>query len=80
MFGAVTLQGYAWEITTKEGGWGMDGVLQSRQHVLNGIANGIDTTEWNPASDKLIPNTYTSSDLAGRLSASTTTSAWQDSL
>ena len=35
-------QGYAWEITTPEGGWGLDCVLQSRQHVLNGITNGID--------------------------------------
>lgn len=63
------LQGYAWEITTKEGGWGMDGVLQSRQHVLNGIANGIDTDEWNPATDKLIPKTYTPADLAGDAAA-----------
>jgi len=59
-------QGYAWEITTKEGGWGMDGVLQSRQHVLNGIANGIDMEEWDPATDSTIPKNYSSKDLAGR--------------
>jgi len=59
-------QGYAWEITTKEGGWGMDGVLQSRQHVLNGIANGIDMEEWDPATDSTIPKNYSSKDLAGK--------------
>ena len=29
-------QGYAWEITTKEGGWGLDGLLRGRSFVLNG--------------------------------------------
>ena len=46
----------------------MDGVLQSRQHVLNGIANGIDTDEWDPAADKHIPKTFTPSDLKGNIS------------
>ena len=41
-YGLARAQGYAWEITTPEGGWGLDRVLQSRQHVLNGITNGID--------------------------------------
>ena len=43
----------------------MDGVLKSRQHVLNGIANGIDEIEWDPASDKLIPKNYDRSNLSG---------------
>ena len=59
-------QGYAWEITTKEGGWGLDDVLKSRQHVLNGIANGIDTAEWDPANDKFLPASYSASDLSGQ--------------
>lgn len=63
--GLVPMKGYAWEITTKEGGWGLDEVLKSRQHVLNGIANGIDTQEWDPEHDKLIPKTYSSSNLKG---------------
>ena len=33
-------QGYAFEITTPEGGKGMEGLLQSRTNRLDGIANG----------------------------------------
>lgn len=58
-------QGYAWEIITAEGGWGLDGVLQSRGHVLDGIANGIDTTEWSPALDTHLAATYTADDMSG---------------
>jgi starch synthase len=29
-------QGYAYEVTTAEGGFGLDGLLRGRQHVLNG--------------------------------------------
>ena len=35
--------GYAEEIKTYMGGWGLESVLQSRSFVLNGITNGIDT-------------------------------------
>jgi starch synthase len=43
----------------------MDGVLKSRQHVLNGIANGIDLKEWDPATDSTIPENYSSTDMTG---------------
>lgn len=43
---------YAWEITTSEGGFGLDGVLRSRG--VHGILNGIDTDYWNPATDKYL--------------------------
>jgi starch synthase len=59
-------QGYAWEITTPEGGWGLDKVLQSRQHVLNGITNGIDMAEWDPATDAHTPAPFSVSDLSGK--------------
>jgi glycogen synthase len=35
--------GYAEEVKTWLGGWGMDGLLASRGFVLNGVTNGIDT-------------------------------------
>jgi glycogen synthase len=35
--------GYADEIKTYLGGWGMEGLLTQRGPVLNGIVNGIDT-------------------------------------
>jgi starch synthase len=34
--------GYAGEIRTWLGGWGLEGLLNSRGPVLNGIVNGID--------------------------------------
>jgi starch synthase len=34
--------GYAEEIKSYLGGWGMEGLLTSRNSVLNGITNGID--------------------------------------
>lgn len=35
--------GYAEEIRTWLGGWGMEGLLNDRAFVLNGIVNGVDT-------------------------------------
>ncbi len=40
-------------------------MLQSRGHVLDGIANGIDTAEWSPAVDTHIAARYSASDMAG---------------
>ncbi|MEQ1661284.1 MAG: glycogen synthase GlgA [Thiobacillus sp.] len=52
---------YAAEICTPEFGYGLDGLLLSRQYKLHGILNGIDTTLWNPATDTLLPAHYTKS-------------------
>ncbi len=54
---------YAAEICTPEFGYGLDGLLRSRQHKLHGILNGIDTTIWNPATDAHLPARYS----AGRV-------------
>ncbi|CAG9463128.1 unnamed protein product [Pedinophyceae sp. YPF-701] len=43
--------GYAWEIQTQEGGWGLDSILRNQQHKLSGIVNGIDQMEWSPEND-----------------------------
>ncbi|ONK80542.1 uncharacterized protein A4U43_C01F18980 [Asparagus officinalis] len=59
-------KGYAWEITTIEGGYGLDHLLGSRKSVLNGITNGIDVDEWDPAKDKQIPSCYSIDDLSGK--------------
>jgi starch synthase len=56
---------YAYEITTPEGGFGLDGALRYRG--VTGILNGIDTEYWNPATDKLIPVNF--SDLKGKQAA-----------
>ncbi len=50
---------YANEICTPEFGEHLDTVLIQRRRDLTGILNGIDTDEWNPATDRHLPATYT---------------------
>lgn len=59
-------QGYAWEITTPEGGCGLDKLLGSRAAVINGITNGVDVDDWSPSTDRYLAATYTAGDLAGK--------------
>jgi starch synthase len=54
---------YAREIQTPDGGAGMDGILRRRSDRVVGILNGIDTDEWNPSTDLLIPWRYSSRSL-----------------
>lgn len=49
---------YAREILTSEYGEHLDEILRYRQHDLWGIVNGIDVTEWNPQTDKLLTKNY----------------------
>ncbi len=51
---------YAAEIQQREQGCGLEGVLQDRRDRLSGILNGIDVSEWNPATDKHIAMTFDS--------------------
>ena len=57
---------YAKEIQTKEFGFGLEGLLQARRSHLTGILNGIDTQEWNPASDVHLPKNYSNARIAGK--------------
>ncbi|VAI82795.1 unnamed protein product [Triticum turgidum subsp. durum] len=59
-------QGYSWEVTTAEGGQGLNELLSSRKSVLNGIVNGIDINDWNPTTDKCLPHHYSVDDLSGK--------------
>ncbi|KAL5981199.1 Sucrose synthase [Asimina triloba] len=43
--------GYAWELTTSGGGWGLHGIINESNWKMRGIVNGIDTKEWNPKVD-----------------------------
>lgn len=51
---------YASEIQTPAHGNGLDGLLLSRRRLLHGVLNGIDTDTWNPATDPLLPASYSS--------------------
>ncbi|CAN6246129.1 unnamed protein product [Urochloa humidicola] len=43
--------GYMWELKTSEGGWGLHDIINQNDWKLQGIVNGIDTQDWNPAVD-----------------------------
>ncbi|XP_064936244.1 soluble starch synthase 2-2, chloroplastic/amyloplastic-like [Musa acuminata AAA Group] len=44
-------RGYAWELTTSEGGWGLHEIINENNWKFQGIVNGIDTVDWNPELD-----------------------------
>jgi starch synthase len=57
---------YCKEILTKQQGCGLEGVLQTRSNSLSGILNGIDYSQWDPATDREIFRNYTASTPAGK--------------
>ena len=57
---------YAKEIQTPELGNGLDGALRQRSSDLRGILNGVDYTEWDPATDGNLAGHYTPDDLSGK--------------
>jgi starch synthase len=57
---------YRREICTPEYGCGLDGLLRYRADRLTGILNGIDTAEWDPARDALLPVRYDRDRLDGK--------------
>lgn len=57
---------YAHEIQTVEYGFGLEGVLRSRNPNLVGILNGVDYNEWNPATDSLIAANFSPEALQGK--------------
>lgn len=57
---------FAWEITTAEGGFGLDGVLRDRGDTVAGIVNGIDVAAFDPAADTRIPATFTAATIDDR--------------
>jgi len=49
---------YKDEIITTEGAWGLEDVTKGRFAQLDGILNGIDVEEWNPATDEFLTTPY----------------------
>jgi starch synthase len=60
---------YALEIQTPDGGAGFDGILRRRSADLVGILNGIDAEQWNPATDRHLPQPFDATDLSGKRAA-----------
>ena len=57
---------YAKEIQTPSGGENIDCTLRDNSYKLLGILNGIDTQEFDPKTDKLIPANFDAKDLKGK--------------
>lgn len=57
---------YANEIQGDEYGMGLQDILRARRDTLVGILNGVDYNEWNPETDRLIPQTYSRGKLNGK--------------
>ena len=57
---------YAAEIQQEALGFGLQGLLSQRHDSLTGILNGIDTDEWNPATDPYLAKPYSSANMAGK--------------
>lgn len=57
---------YAHEIQTSQYGYGLEGLLQSRNHQLHGILNGIDYNEYNPATSPYLHAHYNAHNLANK--------------
>jgi starch synthase len=57
---------YAREIRGDIGGMGLAPYLNNRADHLFGILNGVDTTLWNPETDKYLPARFHRGDLSGK--------------
>lgn len=57
---------YAREITTREFGCGLEGLLQRRQNSLVGILNGVDYDEWNTVHNPFLKHPYSAADFNGK--------------
>jgi starch synthase len=57
---------YAAETLRPEFGCGLEGVLAARRDAYVGILNGIDTREWDPASDRWLPAHYEAERMDGK--------------
>ena len=57
---------YAKEIQTEAYGFGMQGLLSARGKEIHGILNGLDTNEWNPATDPHLVEHYDADNLTGK--------------
>jgi starch synthase len=57
---------HAREIQSEALGFGMGGLLRQRASVLTGILNGLDTGQWNPATDAHLARHYDSETLEAK--------------
>ncbi len=49
---------YAREITTSEGGYDLEGLLEARVAHMLGILNGLDSARWNPSTSAVLLSSF----------------------
>lgn len=57
---------YAKEIQTPEYAFGLADTVRKKRDRLIGIVNGVDYSEWDPATDPHLPTSFSAADLAGK--------------
>ncbi|MCA9694671.1 MAG: glycogen synthase GlgA [Myxococcales bacterium] len=57
---------YAAEICTPQLGCGLDGFLRARARRLTGVVNGVDTRDWDPATDPALAENYDPKNMSGK--------------
>ena len=57
---------YAQELQTDLGSHHMGDYFRARSHDMAGIINGCDYSQWDPATDPLIPSNYTVENMSGK--------------
>jgi starch synthase len=57
---------YAQEIRSPIGSHGLDTTLRARGDDVVGILNGVDYSEWNPATDRYLKYRFSPADLSGK--------------
>ena len=58
--------GHARELTVDETSFGLGGVIRGLFRPIVGILNGIDTNDWDPGHDPVLPEPFGAADLSGR--------------
>ena len=58
---------HAKEVTTEVGGFGLQHTFQQLGDRLVGIRNGVDTSVWDPSTDKELTANYGPNDLSGKV-------------
>lgn len=57
---------YAQEILDPWFAHGLDSLLRQKEYKLSGILNGIDPSEYDPATDPFLSNSFSATELAGK--------------
>ena len=57
---------YRKEILTPANGFGLEGILRTRENDLFAVLNGVDSQVWDPSKDPFLPVPYTTSTLENK--------------